>query len=52
MNKPCRAVEHGTIKDDEFFNGEIYGVPQYFSIDGTYQMYHSTKSSIQDRLPS
>ena len=52
MNKLRSAVEHRTIKDDEFFNGEIYGVPQCFSIDGTDQMYHSTKSSIQDRLPS
>ena len=52
MNKLRSAVEHRTVKADEFFNGEIYGVPQCFSVDGTDQMYHGTKSSIQDRLPS
>ena len=52
MNKLRSAVEHRPNKADEFFSGELYGVPQSLSIDGTDQMYHGIKSSIQDRLPS
>ena len=48
MNKLRSAAEHRP----EFFSGELYGVPQSLSIDGTDQMYHGIKSSIQDRLPS
>ena len=52
MNKLRSAVEHRPSKAAELFEGELYGVPPCFSVDCTNEMYHGTKSSIQERLPS
>ena len=52
MNLLRSAVEHRPIKASEFFDGEIFGIPQCFSTGNSDLMYHGTKSSIQERLPS
>ena len=52
MNKLRSAIEHRPFKAEEFFKGEIYGVPPCFSVDCTDEMYHGKKSSILERLPS
>ena len=51
MNKLQIAVEHRPSLADAF-SEELYGVPHCFSVDGRDEMYHVTKSSIQDRLLS
>ena len=50
MNKLRSAVEHRPTQAEVFFAEEPCGVPQCFSIEGTDDMYHGTKSSIKDRL--
>ena len=52
MNKLRSAVEHRPSLADALFSEELYGVPHCFSVDGGDEMYHGTKSSIQDRLLS
>ena len=36
----------------ELFREELYGIPHCFSVDCTDEMYHGSKSSIRERLPS
>ena len=52
MNKLRSAVEHRPARADELFREELYGIPHCFSVDCTDEMYHGSKSSIQERLPS
>ena len=52
MNKLRSAVEHQPARADELFRKELYGIPHCFSVDCTDEMYHGSKSSIQERLPS
>ena len=52
MNKLRSAVNHLPARTDELFREELYRVPHCFSVDYTDEMYPSTKSSIQERLPS
>ena len=52
MNKLRSAVEHRPQEAKAFFSGELYEVAQCFSVDSTDEMFHGTKSSIQERLPS
>ena len=52
MNKLRSAVEHRPVLAAKLFAEELYGVPHCFSVHGTDEMYHGTKSSIKDRLPS
>ena len=52
MNKLQSAVVHRPSLADKSFAEELYGVPHCFSVDGTDEMYHGTKSSIKDRLKS
>ena len=52
MNKLRSVVEHRPARDDKLFSEELYGVPHYFSVNCTDKMYHGTKSSMQERLPS
>ena len=52
MNKLRSAVEHQPARADELFREELYGIPHCFSVDCTDEMYHGSKSSIQERLPS
>ena len=51
MNKLRNAVEHRLARADELFRKELYGVPHCFSVECTDEIYHGTKSSIQERLP-
>ena len=52
MNKSRSAVEHRPARTDELFREERYGIPHCFSVDCTDDMYHGSKSSIRERLPS
>ena len=52
MNKLRSAVEHRPARADELFRDELYGIPVCFSVDCTDDMYHGSKSSIRERLPS
>ena len=52
MNKLRSAVEHRPARADELFREELYGIPHCFSVDCTDEVYHDSKSSIQERLPS
>ena len=52
MNKLRSAVEHRPARADELFREELYGIPHCFSVDCTDEMYHGSKSSIRERLPS
>ena len=52
MNKLKSAVEHRPTGADELFREELYGIPHCFSVDCTDEMYHGSKSSIRERLPS
>ena len=51
MNKLRSAVEHRPPRADELFREDLYRVPHCFPVDCTDEMYHGTKSSIQERLP-
>ena len=46
------VVEHRPSLADSLFTEELYGVPHCFSVNGTDEMYHGTKSSIKGRLQS
>ena len=50
MNKLRSNVGHRTARANELFIEELYGVPHCFSVDCTDEIYHGTKSSIQERL--
>ena len=52
MNKLRSALEHRPARADELFSEELYGIPHCFSVDCTDEMYHGSKSSIRERLPS
>ena len=52
MNKLRSAVEHRPARADELFRDELYGMPLCSSVDCTDDMYHGSKSSIRERLPS
>ena len=52
MNKLRSAVEHRPARADELFRDELYGIPLCSSVDCTDDMYHGSKSSIRERLPS
>ena len=52
MNKLRSAVEHQPSRSDELFREEFYGIPHCFSVGFTDEIYHDSKSSIQERLPS
>ena len=52
INKLRNFVEHRPARADELFREKLYGIPHCFSVDCTYEMYHGSKSSIQERLPS
>ena len=52
MNKLRNAVEHRPARADELLREEFYGVPHCLSVDCTDEMYHGTKSSMQERPPS
>ena len=52
MNKLRSAVEHRPARADELFREELYGIQHCSSVDCTDEMYHSSKSSIRERLPS
>ena len=52
MNKLRSAVEHRPARADELFREELYGIPHCFSVDCTDEMYHGSKCSIRERLPT
>ena len=52
INKLRNSVEHRPARADELFRETLYGIPHCFSVDCTYEMYHGSKSSIRERLPS
>ena len=52
MNKLRSAVEHRPARADELFRDELYGIQHCSSVDCTDEMYHGSKSSIRERLPS
>ena len=52
MNKLRSAVEHRPARADELFREELYGIQHCSSVDCTDEMYHGSKSSIRERLPS
>ena len=51
-NKLRSAVEHRSVRADELFREELYGILHSFSVDCTDEVYHDSKSSIQERLTS
>ena len=50
MIKHRSAVKHRPLQASEFFNTETYGVSVCFAVNHTDEMYHGTRSSIQDRF--
>ena len=52
INKLSNSVEHRPARADELFREKLYGIPHCFSVDCTHEMYHGSKSSIRERLPS
>ena len=50
MNKLRSNVEHRTARANGLFIEELYGVPHCFLVDWTDEMYHGSKSSIQEIL--
>ena len=52
INKFRNSVEHRPARADELFREKLYGIPHCFSVDCTHEMYHGSKSSIRERLPS
>ena len=51
-NKLRSAVEHQSVRADELFREELYGILHSFSVDCTDEVNHDSKSSIQERLTS
>ena len=52
MNKLRSSIEHRPARADELFREELYGKPHCFPVDCRDEMYHGSKSSIRERLPS
>ena len=52
MNKLRSAVEHRPARADELFREKLYGILHCISVNFTEEMYHDSKSSIRERLPS
>ena len=51
-NKLSSAVEHRPARTDELFREELYEIPHCLPVECTDEMYHGSKSSIRERLPS